>query len=754
MANTIRKIFAIILAVTLCVGMAPSALAAVITETEEEVDGGMTTVITTTTETTEDGNTTTVTVTVKTEKDGVDDDGAIVDYDETKVTTTKTTESDVDTVVTEKVVTDGTETKDYKDLDVEIGDKVPTGAVTAKPGEKQSEDFHGEFTETEGDTTTTNIVDRTVDLEVTEEMVTEMEDGTENLVSIMPDDYEGKKGTSYGSRDLGEMGTAPYTYGNYWDEYWEEASKVPQPNDSDYVYQFTGIHEIGQDPYRVNVWKVEYETDPETGKVIFDDEGKPVIKKKIAVNPSGNHSSGWDGAGYPTQVQSFILTKYGEEGEKDRYLTYCLDKNTLVADGHWYSISNLEDSDYYPDEKSAEHLRGIALNGYWATEEGLGSIPYIQEKMRAAYGEDETITVTDKNGKKQTYNIHELIDDLCEGEALGCTQAAIWSYSNGALDVQTGKNNVLVNDNFTYALTKNDDAEVGARSLARMRAMYYWLLDITEGKSEDTTTVINEKNFVDEVSLTVGEKVDEVTVVEDDVEKTNGVYETQLNFTLAFAPANNDDLIVCLKYYDFEGIEQTVVRRLSGAAAEGETYITQNADGSYTFEGLKLSENREFDFKLNLHGTQNLKQGVYVYAPYGGSTESQTMVGIASGSREVDVTAAMSISFSVEEKKDVHIERVWHEDNDPTIYILKEKDTEEIEEEEIPLDPVPYNLQPTPPAEKLDVPSETETILDEDVPLAAVPGLGDESYSWLMIAAFAGIGFVALNLPEKKREEN
>ncbi len=87
----------------------------------------------------------------------------------------------------------------------------------------------------------------------------------------------------------------------------------------------------------------------------------------------------------------------------------------------------------------------------------------------------------------------------------------------------------------------------------------------------------------------------------------------------------------------------------------------------------------------------------------------------------------------------------------------EEKETDKIivdlegdDENEI-IDDEPTPLDNNPPAEKLDVPSDTETILDEDVPLAEVPGLGDESSNWLMVIVFAAIGFVALNLSEKKR---
>ena len=95
----------------MCLGMSMGlqAFAETVTETDTTVEGGITTVVTTTTETTKEGDTTTVTITVETKKDGVDENGAIIDYDETKVNTTETVERPFNTVTTEKEVVDGTE---------------------------------------------------------------------------------------------------------------------------------------------------------------------------------------------------------------------------------------------------------------------------------------------------------------------------------------------------------------------------------------------------------------------------------------------------------------------------------------------------------------------------------------------------------------------------------------------------------------------------------------------------------------------
>ena len=65
---------------------------------------------------------------------------------------------------------------------------------------------------------------------------------------------------------------------------------------------------------------------------------------------------------------------------------------------------------------------------------------------------------------------------------------------------------------------------------------------------------------------------------------------------------------------------------------------------------------------------------------------------------------------------------------------------------------VTINEEPV-PLENTYVPSETVTILDEEIPLADVPGLGDESAIWMLVAAFAVFSLVVINAPAKKRED-
>ena len=93
----------------------------------------------------------------------------------------------------------------------------------------------------------------------------------------------------------------------------------------------------------------------------------------------------------------------------------------------------------------------------------------------------------------------------------------------------------------------------------------------------------------------------------------------------SYVNADPRDPNIMVVYTDLDGELVSVVRRLAGTNAEGQTYegIQPEADGSYVLKDLKLSENEDFSFDLRLEGTQYLENGVYVYSPVGGRDASQ-----------------------------------------------------------------------------------------------------------------------------------
>ena len=244
-----------------------------------------------------------------------------------------------------------------------------------------------------------------------------------------------------------------------------------------------------------------------------------------------------------------------------------------------------------------------------------------------------------------------------------------------------------------------------------------------------------EATYKEDVFLTIGDKAEDAEANYDNNDK-NDVYETELNFTLAFVPdQDSDSLLVYLldengeKITDKDG--KPIIKRLAGENAGGEDHetITPDADGVYTLKGLQLSENSDFKFDLKLEGTQILKEGVYVYSSHGGRGASQTLVGLAAGTQNVDVAASMTISFEVDESKTVVATRHWRTESDPRV--------------EAALDP-----QDPPTRYRYTAP---ETVIEEEpVPLADLPQTGDNSVIWFAMIMLAAAGLFVLNQTEKK----
>ena len=290
---------------------------------------------------------------------------------------------------------------------------------------------------------------------------------------------------------------------------------------------------------------------------------------------------------------------------------------------------------------------------------------------------------------------------------------------------------------------KNDFA--GA---ARTKAFYNWLVNLQP--TEQETIVINEKNYVDDMSLVVKDKVAGHKNNADE-DKNNDVYNTAIKFNLAFVPdPESDDLLVYLTDANGEAIKgadgNPIIRRLAGENSEGREAdtILPDEDGVYTITGLQLQENSDFTFDLRLEGTQYLEKGVYIYTAQGGTGASQTMVGVAEGTRTVDISASMTISFDVDEDDKVVAERVWHRTS-------------------VEVRPTGRNTPPAPVAaayiDDEGVPlaasaDELIEILDEEVPLADAPETGDNSIIYVLMSLISLCGISLLMMKRKEAKEN
>ncbi|MBQ3574292.1 MAG: TQXA domain-containing protein, partial [Clostridia bacterium] len=670
------------------------------------------------------------------------DDVVVENTEETlTVTTTTATGEDGEEVVTvtiektEEIQTEKSETTG----DVLPGQDVPDVEIELVPGESKTESVFGTVTEVTGDlpesaddkdfdfTSTTTTTDREVTAEAGKIVVEIVEENTNLDCSVAPEDYEGKKYDNPGklngltNQPIGlQNGTKP--------DYGFTPAAKPEEEGYDYMLSGNGDATYAAAPVFMNVVYVR----DEAGNPVKDAEGNFVIDTEKSTLVYAGEKAGNSGmTGSPSQL---ALKKDGEF-----FYTYCTDKVTPAIPGAWYKVQNLEDTDYYPDEESADKIRAIVTNGYWGTEEGTGSLESIKQLLRDTYGENDTVTVKDKDGKEYTYNIASLIDGLAEHEALAVTQAAIWSFSNGCLATQNGADGIAligVQSSLKCFNGANQDSGLdqykpayNLESDARLKALFDCMMGL-EGipaTNNDVTTVINEKNAVEDMTLVIGDKA-EGRVENTDNDDDNDVYESGVNFTLAFVPdPKTDDLLVYLTDANGEVINDAngkpIVRRLAGENSEGREADTIEADenGVYTLTGLQLQENSDITFDLRLEGTQYLKEGVYVYSTFGGRDASQTLVGLAEGERDVEVSVGMTISFEVDESNKIVAERVWRKSSSSSTTTKKDPSTTTtvITEEGVPL---------TASADGL------VEIIDEEVPLADAPETGDNSIVYVLVS--------------------
>lgn len=320
------------------------------------------------------------------------------------------------------------------------------------------------------------------------------------------------------------------------------------------------------------------------------------------------------------QAHQFVLVD--KNGEK--HYVYCADFEVSPVSGFRYSMENVEDADYYNTE-AAQHIRAIALSGYWGTSAGTGSLAAVKEKLTQAAAAGQTALTSEE------------INSLTPGEALAATQAAIWYYGN------SGSTNINKED-IVGKYYNGNNSFTSNYSNTTVQKMFNYLIGLS-ASADHNTTLINEAHFASGASVTVGNKVEGVT------ENGNDVYDTSVSFTLAVIPSSKDTLTVQVIGSDGK-VKATELLSSAGDSSSESNFVT-DGNGNYTIKNLQLAEN--ISIRLNLSGTQYLEEGVYLYSSEirtgagegGRDLTSQTFVGIASGTRDVDLN--VTLSFTVDD---------------------------------------------------------------------------------------------------------
>lgn len=388
-------------------------------------------------------------------------------------------------------------------------------------------------------------------------------------------------------------------------------------------------------------------------------------------------------------IQQFLLVD-AQTGEL--VTTYCADQKTNTQDDYSYVMENLEDADYY-DKDMAAMIRSVALNGYWNTEEGFGSLDDVREKLSASGDFTE-----------------EELSALTEGMAMTATQYALWTFSN----VSNGDkyiNSYAVSQKLGVGRVAEEDKD----KVDLIFKLYNHLINLEPTKADGSSsdTIINEKNFVRDASLTVIKKAPS-HVNNQDTDFSNDAYVTNLSFALVITPdKDGDDLTV-----EVVGKDGTVVAsgRIAGQAAPGETLLNADSEGNYTFTNIVLTEGQQ-QFNITLQGVQHLSEGVYLYSSeIREGLSSQTMVGVAEGDRSVDISMDISFELSVDDEI-VVTERVWRNE---------------------------WNVPGSSPyGGGKDSPDPEEP---EEVELAEVPKTGDNSQLYTISALLSGLMLALLQL--------
>jgi len=298
------------------------------------------------------------------------------------------------------------------------------------------------------------------------------------------------------------------------------------------------------------------------------------------------------------------------------FLVYCIDYATHATPDYEYTMENIADANYYKGEGAAQHIQGIGLNGYWGSQSGIGSLQHVKDQLQAAYtaakNAGESFILTEAQ-------VNDLLANLTEGEALTATQAAFWQYGNsGSVTVSATQEN------------------------ARITNLMNWLASV-QAPLNNSTNMIDLEDFAQNASITVKEKVTDAT------DSTPATYKTDITFSLAVqADKNSDDLLV---HVIVDG-RITETRRLAGSNGEGETYtsISPDDNGNYKIEDLTLASG--VNLTLNLTGTQNIDEGIYIYtSEVIDGISSQTFVGLAEGARTVDLSVDMNFTVTEPEAK-------------------------------------------------------------------------------------------------------
>lgn len=337
--------------------------------------------------------------------------------------------------------------------------------------------------------------------------------------------------------------------------------------------------------------------------------------------------------------------------------TYCADLTTNSLEGYSYNVENLEDAMHYSVEQAAM-IRSVASCGYWGIaddpatpEPEYGSLNAMKKMMREA---------VDPATGERIFTDAE-IAYLNDGVAMTATQYAIWHFSNAMSDVvfvnahYIPKDEAFENSQNLKTLGNIPEEKRGCVNLIMKLYHYLIHLEPTEYKTPNTSnTIINADNFTRNLTVTLTDKPESYSANQDS-DRDNDVYLASLSFTLPYEPQGGDSDSLVVKIY--EGEKLLAAGRISGNDGD-EPLIEPDQMGVYTFKDIPLTEGG-WNITVAMTGWQQLDRGVCLFtSEVREDTTSQTMVGVSSGKRAVDVKMELSLDTDVKDEV-FSVQKVW-----------------------------------------------------------------------------------------------
>lgn len=412
-----------------------------------------------------------------------------------------------------------------------------------------------------------------------------------------------------------------------------------------------------------------------------------------------------------------------EDAAGREYYAYCADWSTGAVMSTKYELVNVLDASYIKDKTAREHLQAIAENGYWGTNEGIGSL----EKVRELVGEEYRSAIND-------------------GIALAVTQAALWKYGNQDPNLEFGGNNINGDEGGGTYKTEElleffYDKNGGIHKLTKEQreaavALYKELIKKTPDK-DDTVTDIITKEDIQNATIRVKEK-------------TKDGYNTDLSFTLTVDPSHingkndedgKDDVTLNI-YVGGKLIKSHKLREAKNASDGSNTftfsYDPETGKAIYTVNGLKFTS--DTDITLNLSGKQKLNGGAYLFRSDVNGNESQTFIGLVTGDSTRDLNLNVTLGFRVAEPTIEPAASASSRDKH-TVTWTASYYTE-------------WPHTPDQPPEEPETPETPETPEAPETPVVPgydVPKTGDASGLYYVLAIFSALGLALVTCAGRKR---